>query len=146
MSSKTIDLNTIVARTEMLRQRLASVEVIIQQLQAAIGSVKTALESLSAPEKAEKMLVPGDPGFNVMLRAQIEDSSKVFYHIGSGIYAYIDKDKAELYLTERLANLSKMLSQLRGEREALASELAQLEYIIQAAIASAQRAQKSQRG
>lgn len=136
--STQVDINTVMAQIEVLRQRLAGLDVLIAEAEAALKSVDTALKTLDAAEKGGEVLVPGDPGFNVIIKARIEDAGKTLLHVGGGIFAKVDVDKAREKLLERLESLGKTLSQLRREREATLQELAQLEYIIQLALASQQ--------
>ncbi len=136
--STQIDINSVMAQIEVLRQRLAGLDVLIAEAEAALRSVDTALKTLDAAEKGGEVLVPGDPGFNVLIKANISDAGKTLLHIGGGIFARVDVGKARERLLERLETLGKTLSELRREREATLQQLAQLEYIVQLALASQQ--------
>ncbi|MCE4624313.1 MAG: hypothetical protein F7C35_00405 [Desulfurococcales archaeon] len=132
-----IDINTIVAQAELLRERLAALDLLIADVQAAISNVEAALKTLSAISSSDIVLAPGDAGFNTIFKARVEDKEKVLYHIGGNIYAYLPRDKVEELLLRRLQTLGKTMNQLNKEKQVTADQLAQLEYIINAALAAA---------
>jgi prefoldin alpha subunit len=139
---QTVDLNTIMAQVEMLRERLAALELLIANVQDAITHVEAALKTLDAVSKYNEILVPGDGGFNTMIFASVQEKDKILYHIGGNVYAVLPREKVEDLLLKRLQILSKNLSELNRERENTAAQLAQLEYIIQVALAQARGGQQ----
>jgi len=145
MSAKpaTVDPGALMAQLDLLRQRLAALEVLIAEVEAALRSVETALSTLDAISKGGEILAPGDPGFNLIYRAEVKDADKVIYHVGGQIFALLPRDQAEDKLLRRLEELGKTLAELRREREATASQIAQLEYILQLALAGAQQARRA---
>ncbi len=136
----TVDLNTLLVQAQTLRERIAAIDMIIANLKSAVAHVEAAVKTLDAVNESDEVLVPTDAGFNSMMFVKVKDKDKVLYHVGGDVYAVIPREKAEELLLNRLSKLTKALNEAIAEKESMTRHLAEIEYILQIALAQAQSA------
>ena len=125
--TKENEIATNLSMIEYYKEQLASIDMQIQYLQAAVADyhkAKITVEQLNKTKGADDILVP--VGLGVFINASTKDTSKVLVDIGAGIVAEKTVDDAIKKIDGRIEALQENQKKLLSMAQQLQTEAVEL--------------------
>ena len=125
--TKENEIATNLSMIEYYKEQLASIDMQIQYLQAAVADyhkAKITVEQLNKTKGADDILVP--VGLGVFINASTKDTSKILVDIGAGIVAEKTVDDAIKKIDGRIEALQENQKKLLSMAQQLQTEAADL--------------------
>jgi len=125
--TKENEIATNLSMIEYYKEQLASIDMQIQYLQAAVADyhkAKITVEQLDKTKGVEDILVP--VGLGVFINASTKDTSKVLVDIGAGIVAEKTVDDAIKKIDGRIEALQENQKKLLSMAQQLQTEAVEL--------------------
>jgi prefoldin alpha subunit len=141
----TVDPNQLLQQAQLLRERLASLQLNLAQLEQLRVNIRRAKETLSSTNSEEPLLFPSDPDMNALVATQIIEKDKAIVRLGGNVYAKLSVEKAIEVLDRKEEAVAKTIDMVQKEYSETAKQLEAIETILQQ-IAMALEAGQAQMG